>query len=146
MPELAVQLAVEEEIGQARDDDFAAFFFNHADDVVVGDGVELDVDFPNQADTRLHGFAHIDMVEFVDEVADVFLERFEIGFLQLFGTFLLPFVEEGFRCALDLFIRPRAVEDLLQGVTVDHPHDQAMPEAEAGMETGLFVHALEVQR
>ena len=74
MAELVVQLAVEEEVCQAGDDDFAAFFFNHADDVVIGDGVELDVDFTDQADARLHGFTHVDVVEFVDEVADISLE------------------------------------------------------------------------
>ena len=74
MAELVVEEAVEEEVGQAGDDDFTAFFFDHADDVVVGNGVELDVDFTDQADARFLFFTHFDVVEFMNEVAKVALK------------------------------------------------------------------------
>ena len=109
LAELGVEEAVQEEIRQAGDDDFPAFFFDHAHDVVVGDGMELDVDFADQADARLHLFAHVDVVEFVDHGSDVFLEGLDVGFYQVDFAFFLPFFEQAFGRALYLFIGPRAV-------------------------------------
>ena len=109
MAELVVEEAVEEEVGQAGDDDFTAFFFDHADDVVVGNGVELDVDFTDQADARFLFFTHFDVVEFMNEVAKVALKGCKVGLMELFRAFFLPLVEQGFGRTFDLFVRPRAV-------------------------------------
>ena len=68
-----------------------------------------------------------------------------IGVGKIDCAFILPLFEEGFCRTFDLFVRPRAVEYLLQGIAVNHTHDQSMPEADARLEAGLLVHALHVQ-
>ena len=107
--------------------------------------MELDVDFTDQANARFLFVTHFDIVEFIDEVAKVALEGFKVGFLELLCAFFLPLMEQGFGRTLDLFIRPRAVQDLLQGVAVNHAHDEAVPEAESRLETGLLVHTLHIE-
>ena len=145
MTELVIQEAVEEEISQAGDDDFAPFFLNHAYDVVIGNGVELDVNFPDQTDTRLLFIGHVDVVKFIDHGTDIFYEGMTIGVGKIDCAFILPLLKEGFCRTFDLFVRPRAVEHLLQGIAVNHTHDQSVPEADARLEAGLLVHALHVQ-
>ena len=120
MAELIVQKAVVEEVRQAGRDDFTAFFFNHFDNLIVCHGVEFDVNFADNTDTRFFQiFPDGKRIEIRYDLMNVFLKCCYVGFFQIYGKFGLPLCKEGFRGTTDFFIRTRAIKHLLQCIAVD---------------------------
>ena len=145
--ETAVKRAIEEEIKHTARLGFAAIRFDGTDDVIAGDGTELDVDLPDDADARTA--RHIrkrQAVEVLNDACDIlFVRCVGLAGKDGFDAALLPAAAESL-CAAGLFlIRACAVEALLQRIAVDDGLDHAPSHRKGEMEARLWLEAMGIE-